>query len=135
MNKKHNENVSKAESIVAGVLKDWNKAMSSWDIEKLLDVYDEEVLFFGAQPSLSIGHKGVKSYFDAIPAKSNALEFSNPVVLMLDERHIAVSAYAGFVVTMKSGDKVCNDLRITWSLIKRDNGWKIVSHHVSPVGL
>lgn len=118
--------------VFAEILAAWNKAMASWDIEQLLKIYDREVLFFGSQPDLYQGKDGVKSYFASIPGVRCYLTLTGEKVVMLTSGLITAAGFARFDLCTE-GEESQVEARLSFALIKRDDGWKIILHHFTPL--
>jgi ketosteroid isomerase-like protein len=120
-----------AAQILDNVLASWNAAMASWNVDQIVEVYDENTLFLGSTPPLHKGRAGVRSYFEGIPGERSVLELFEMEVVVLDAKIIVASGYAKFESVI-GGNAIINNMRISLTLVLRDSDWKIASHHVSP---
>ena len=92
----------------------WSEAFTRLDATVLASLYSRNAFFFGSNPNLYRGRDGVAAYFDALP------RFSGPTVQFTDVR------------TAAAGPDVINfAAKITWVIVREDDDWMIVSHHVS----
>jgi len=120
-----------AKLVLTDSLAAWNAAMANWNVQQLLELYDEQALFLGSTPPLHTGKDGVRAYFEGIPGSSSVLELIDMEVAALCEEIVIASGYARFESVI-GGNTVINKMRISFTFVQRDSGWKIASHHVSP---
>jgi len=119
-----------ADQTVSSIIEKWSAGFNKLDADALASLYSKNALFFGSTPPLYKGKEGVAAYFNALPRwKSPTVQFTDLVVTPLGSDAINVAATASFVVS-ESAPPV--SFRLTWVVIREDNDWKIVSHHVSP---
>jgi uncharacterized protein (TIGR02246 family) len=120
---------SAADETVSGIIEKWSVAFNKLDAEALASLYSENAFFFGSNPALYRGKDGVASYFKALPRwTSPTVEFTDMVVASAGSDLINFAATAVFVF---SADTPTLLVKITWVIVRKDGGWKIVSHHVS----
>jgi ketosteroid isomerase-like protein len=122
--------VPSALAILQDVQQAWNAAMQDWNVEQLVDLFDENVQFFGSMPELFTGRDGVRSYFAKFPAAGCTADFRGDVAIHISEMVIG----SGFITFNLSIDDEVRVLpfRYSFGLIERQEGWKILLHHTSP---
>jgi uncharacterized protein (TIGR02246 family) len=119
-----------ADQAVSGIIEKWSASFTKLDADGLASLYSKNALFFGSTPPLYKGKEGVAAYFNALPRwKSPTVQFTDLVVTPLGADAINVAGTASFVI---SDTAPAASFRLTWVIIREDNDWKIVSHHVSP---
>jgi uncharacterized protein (TIGR02246 family) len=119
-----------ADQTVSGIIEKWSAGFNKLDADAIASLYSKDALFFGSTPPLYKGKEGVAAYFNALPRwKSPTVQFTDLVTTPVGSDLINVAATASFVVA-ENGPPV--SFRLTWVIIREDNAWKIVSHHVSP---
>jgi uncharacterized protein (TIGR02246 family) len=119
-----------ADQTVSGIIEKWSAGFNKLDADALASLYSRNALFYGSTPPLYKGKEGVAAYFNALPRwKSPTVQFTDLVVTPLGSSVINVAGTASFVIAENAPPV---SFRLTWVIIKEDNDWKIVSHHVSP---
>jgi uncharacterized protein (TIGR02246 family) len=119
-----------ADQAVSGIIEKWSAAFTRLDADALASLYSSNALLFGSAPPLYKGKEGVAAYFNALPRwKSPTVQFTDLVVTPMGSDLINVAGIASFVV---SEDAPPVSFRLTWVVVREDNDWKIISHHVSP---
>jgi ketosteroid isomerase-like protein len=119
-----------ADDIVGGIMAKWAAAFSRLDADALSSLYSTNALFFGSNPRLYRGRKGVAAYFGALPRwRSCAVQFTDVVTEQANPDLINVAGAASFV----ADEGALNlSVKMTWVIAREEDGdWKIVSHHVS----
>jgi uncharacterized protein (TIGR02246 family) len=119
-----------ADQTVSGIIEKWSASFNKLDADALASLYSKNAFFFGSTPPLYKGKEGVAAYFNALPRwKSPAVQFTDLAVTPLGSDVINVAGIATFVVSESAPPA---SFRLTWVVVREDNDWKIVSHHVSP---
>jgi uncharacterized protein (TIGR02246 family) len=119
-----------ADQTVSSIMEKWSAGFNKQDADALASLYSKDALFFGSTPTLYRGKEGVATYFNALPRwKSPTVQFADLVVTPIGPDVINVAGTASFVVSENAPPV---SYRLTWVVIREDNGWKIVSHHASP---
>jgi uncharacterized protein (TIGR02246 family) len=119
---------------VAAVEAKWSSAFAKWDLDALAALYTKDALLFGTAPDLYAGQTGVKEYFAKLPTGVfKAATFSDQHVVRLSS---GVITTAGFVTFTREVNGQTSQLpfRISLTLVRQGNAWKIASHHASPKG-
>jgi uncharacterized protein (TIGR02246 family) len=120
------------DDIVSGVMARWADNFSKFDADAQASLYSKNALFFGSKPTLYRGQDGVASYFNGLPKwRSRTARFSDVVAVPAGPDLINVAAIAHFVADEGAVDL---SVKITWVIVREDDDWKIVSHHVSTRG-
>jgi ketosteroid isomerase-like protein len=89
---------------------------------------DQRVLL-RSKSQLYRGNAGVAAYFNALPRWSSpAVQFTDRTTAQVNSDVINFAATASFVVDESTAPL---SVKITWVIAREDDGWKIVSHHVS----
>lgn len=124
--------MSATDDIVSGIMAKWAENFSRFDADAQASLYSNNALFFGSNPTLYRGRDGVASYFKGLPTwRSRSAQFSDVVAVPTGPDLINVAGIATFV----ADDGAINlSVKITWVIVREDDDWKIVSHHVSSRG-
>jgi uncharacterized protein (TIGR02246 family) len=117
--------------IVAQVQRRWSEAFARADIDALALLYTSDALFFGSMPDLYLGQSGVRRYFETLAKGYEAAAFADTQTV---EMAPGIITCAGFVTfTGERGGKRFSFLfRMSWTLIRTIEDWRIASHHASP---
>jgi ketosteroid isomerase-like protein len=119
---------SAADTIAAGIMAKWAAAFSRLDADALSSLYSKNAFFFGSNPKLYRGCEEVKAYFDQLPRwEAPSVRFSDMRTQAAGDALVNMAAIASFVF----GKDDTLTVKITWVIVSEDDGWKIVSHHVS----
>lgn len=95
-------------------------------------LYDQRAIFFGSKAEIYVGQSGVARYFQGVPPGYVIdAKFSERVVSQLTEGVIISGGYVTFRLSRPEGP-VDEVFRITFTLVKTSEGWKIAQHHASP---
>lgn len=117
---------------VAGVLAQWSAGFDNKDPEALAALYTKDAQFYGSAPPLFVGTAGVRAYFKSLPwAVFGPATFSDMKTI-----HVAagVLTTAGVLTVERNvnDEKSLLSFRLTMTMQRTGNGWRIVSHHASP---
>ena len=117
--------------IVREVHKEWTKAFSVRDLDRLVSLYAANTAFWGSTNDLYKDPAGVRTYFLKLPASYKSSRFQEPHIVVLGPGAFAAS---GFVVFTRQDDGQDIELpyRMTHVFINEDGAWKIATHHASP---
>ena len=120
---------STTDNTVSGIIERWSEAFTRLDATVLASLYSRNAFFFGSNPNLYRGRDGVAAYFDALP------RFSGPTVQFTDVRTAAagpdVINFAATATFLIGKDTEPLSVKITWVIVREEDDWMIVSHHVS----
>lgn len=117
--------------VVDEIAADWVRLGLSGDRAKLVDLYQEEAIFFGSLPDMYSGRRGVAEYFEVAPLTAlKSVRFD-----WLEARFIAPSVInAGGLVYFGmelEGEAINWRFGMSWVLVKSETRWQIASHHAS----
>lgn len=119
-----------SDKVVADIMARWAAAFATLDAETLSSLYSQHALFFGSNPKLYRGRDGVAAYFGGLPRwHAPTVHFADVTTSQASPELISVAAVATFVVAAERAPLV---VKLTWVIMREDDDWKIVSHHVSP---
>ena len=100
----------------------------AFDVEALASLYSKNAFFFGSNPTLYRGQKGVASYFNVLPRWSSpTVQFTDARTAQVNPELINFAGTASFFIDEGAPLSV----KISWVIAREDGDWKIVSHHVS----
>jgi len=117
------------DDIVSGIMKRWGAAFSRLDAAALAALYSKNAFFFGSNPTFYRGNDGVKAYFEGLPRWSSpSVEFTDVSTVQAAPDLINVAGTATFTIEQDAAPLI---VKITWVILREDDDWKIVSHHVS----
>jgi uncharacterized protein (TIGR02246 family) len=124
--------MSATDDIVSGIMERWAANFAAFDPDAQASLYSNNALFFGSKPVLYRGRDGVASYFNGLPKwRSRSARFSDVVAVPAGPDLINVAGTATFVADEGA---INLSVKITWVIVREDDDWKIVSHHVSSRG-
>ena len=116
-----------AEKIVSDVQAKWAAAFSKLDAEALSTLYSKHAFLYGSNPNLYRGKDGTKAYFSSLPRwQSQSVKFTEITTETVGTEIVSMAGTANFVF-----DKQALTVKITWVIVREDDAWKILSHHVS----
>ena len=117
-----------ADDIASDIMARWADTFSKFDPKAQASLYSKHAFFFGSNPRLYRGTKGVTDYFKGLPKwNSRAVRFTDVHAAQVNPDLINFAAIAWFEVDGAPRLTV----KITWVIVREDSDWKIVSHHVS----
>ncbi|WP_028345848.1 YybH family protein [Bradyrhizobium murdochi] len=120
---------NEAESIVAGIIEKWSAHFTWLDADALASLYSKGAFFFGSNPTLYRGREGVAAYFNGLPRwRSPTVEFADVKTALVGPGLINMVGTASFFVNQGESQL---SVKISWVIVREDDDWKIVSHHVS----
>jgi uncharacterized protein (TIGR02246 family) len=120
---------STTDDTVSGIMEKWATGFNKLDARALASLYSRNAFFFGSNPSLYRGNDGVAAYFDALPRwRSPTVQFTDVRTAPVGSELINVAGTASFFLDEGAPPL---SVKITWVIVREDDDWKIVSHHVS----
>jgi uncharacterized protein (TIGR02246 family) len=124
---------SSAQQALDTVLAAWNRAGRDWNPDAFVDVYTDDVVFFGGRPGHSVGRAGLHAYWVSYVGviASGHLELQDYQLFQLTPNLVLAQGYGCFDLGLTDGRRTRSVLRATLTLVRRDNGWKILQHHFS----
>ena len=118
---------SAADDVASGIIAKWSAAFAKLDADALSSLYSKHALFYGSNPTLYRGRDGVKSYFTDLPRwNARSVQFTDVATEAAGADVVNMAGTANFSV-----DGAGLTVKITWVIIREDDNWRIVSHHVS----
>lgn len=118
---------STADAVAGNVIAKWSAAFARLDVEALSALYSRHALFYGSNPTLYRGRVGVRAYFAGLPRwRSQSVRFSDVSAEAAGAELVNMAGTADFTV-----DDAALTVKLTWVILREDDDWKIVSHHVS----
>ncbi|WP_244608329.1 YybH family protein [Bradyrhizobium algeriense] len=107
----------------------WAAAFGKLDAKALASLYSKNAFFFGSNPTLYHGREGVAAYFNGLPRwRSPTVQFAEVRTAVVGPDVINMAAIASFFLS--KGEPPLS-VKISWVIVREDDDWKIVSHHVS----
>jgi uncharacterized protein (TIGR02246 family) len=120
---------SATDDIVSGIMGRWATAFGKLDSKALASLYSTNAFFFGSNPTLYRGQEGVEAYFNGLPRwRSPTVQFAEARTAVVGPDVINMAAIASFFLS--EGEPPLS-VKISWVIVREDDDWKIVSHHVS----
>ena len=120
---------STTDDIVSTIMGRWAAAFGRLDAAALASLYSKNAFFFGSNPTFYRGNDGVQAYFEGLPRwQSPSVQFTDVRTAYAAADVINVAGTATFVVDAKAEPLI---VKITWVIVRENDDWKIVSHHVS----
>lgn len=117
------------DDIVNGIIEKWSAGFNRLDADALASLYSKHAFFFGSNPGLYRGREGVMAYFNALPRwRSPTVQFSDVMTAPVGTDVINFAGTASFAVEEVA---LTLSVKISWVIVRQDDGWKIASHHVS----
>jgi uncharacterized protein (TIGR02246 family) len=118
---------SAADDVASNVIAKWSAAFAKLDADALCQLYSRHALFYGSNPTLYRGRDGVKAYFTGLPHwNSKSVRFTDVSTDAAGADVVNMAGTANFSV-----DGAGLTVKITWVIVREDDDWRIVSHHVS----
>ena len=116
-----------ADAVAGSIIAKWSAAFATPDPDALSALYSRHALFYGSNPTLYRGRDGVRAYFAGLPHwKSQSVRFTDVSVEAAGSELVNMAATADFTV-----DAAALTVKLTWVILREDDDWKIVNHHVS----
>ena len=117
------------QEIVELIYQQWQKHFAPLNPNALAAIYAEDAILFGSRIPPYIGRTAIASYFKDLPqGLYTGVVFIPDHIKRVTQDVISIAGSANFQRT----DQISLELRITHVLVRRENQWQIVSHHVSP---
>ncbi len=115
--------------IVALVYEQWQQYFAPLNSNALAALYAEDAILFGSRIPPYIGRVAIECYFaNLTPGLYTGVVFTPEYIKRVTPDVISIAGSASF----QRLEQRPLELRITHILVRRENQWQIVSHHVSP---
>lgn len=120
---------SEADVIVSDIIAKWRAGFATLDAAALSSLYAKNAFFFGSNPKLYRGRDGVTDYFNGLPRwRKPSAEFSEVSAAQAGPDLINMAAIVSFDL---AGERPEFAVKMSWVILREDDGWKIVNHHAS----
>lgn len=116
-------------AVLAEMQTRWSGAFNSEKWADLAALYLDDAQLFGGRPDLYVGASGVLAYFQTLKPGAHATFQPGASAVRAAAGCIIV---AGIVDFRREGRERLH--RMSWTLVATSDGWRIASHHASPVG-
>lgn len=117
------------QEIVELIYQQWRHYFAPLNPNALAALYAEDAILFGSRIPPYIGRTAIESYFKDLPqGLYTDVVFIPDHIKRVTQDVISIAGSANF----QRADQTPLELRITHVLVRRENQWQIVSHHVSP---
>jgi uncharacterized protein (TIGR02246 family) len=117
------------QEIVELIYQQWRHHFAPLNPNALAALYAEDAILFGSRIPPYIGRTAIESYFKDLPqGLYTGVVFIPDHIKRVTQDVISIAGSANF----QRADQTPLELRITHVLVRRENQWQIVSHHVSP---
>jgi uncharacterized protein (TIGR02246 family) len=117
------------QEIVELIYQQWRHYFAPLNPNALAALYAEDAILFGSRIPPYIGRTAIESYFKDLPqGLYTDVVFIPDHIKRVTQDVISIAGSANF----QRADQTPLELRITHVLVRKENQWQIVSHHVSP---
>lgn len=121
--------LSHADGIVHKIIEKWSTAFGNLDAEALASLYSRGAFFFGSNPRLYRGPQEIVAYFNGLPRwEAPSVRFGDIRIARVGSELINMAGRATFSLDDEASPL---SVKITWTIVREDDDWKIASHHVS----
>jgi len=117
--------------IVAHMQRRWAEAFARADADALASLYTGDALFFGSMPDLYLQRSGVRRYFETLPKGYEGAAFGETQTVKINPNLIVSAGFVTFTGE-RAGARFCLLYRMSWTLTRSGEDWRIASHHASP---
>ncbi|HEX3180253.1 MAG TPA: nuclear transport factor 2 family protein [Beijerinckiaceae bacterium] len=118
-------------AIVAQIQCRWAAAFARADADALASLYIEDALFFGSMPDLYCGRSGVRQYFETLAKGYEGAAFADTHTVEISPDLIVSAGFVTFTGE-RDGERFSLLYRMSWTLVRSGEQWRIASHHASP---
>lgn len=119
-------------AIVSALSADWAKFALAGAIPDLVNLYNDDAIFYGSLPRLFFGHAGVADYFGAVSLTSlTSVHFDWQQVRFIAPSVINAGGVTYFGMEIEGAPATWR-FGISWVLVRLDTSWRIAAHHASP---
>jgi ketosteroid isomerase-like protein len=127
---------NKQKTDVLGILEAFKEAVSTKDVDAFVALYDKDARIFDMWDKWSyhdtISWRGmVAQWFGSQGTERDAVDFNDVQTIVANDVAI-IHAFVTFTGLSAEGKKLRSmDERLTWTLVKKEGGWKIAHQHTS----
>jgi uncharacterized protein (TIGR02246 family) len=118
-------------AIVAQIQRRWAAAFARADADALASLYIEGALFFGSMPDLYCDGSGVRQYFETLAKGYEGAAFADTHTVEISPDLIVSAGFVTFTGE-RDGERFSLLYRMSWTLVRSGEQWRIASHHASP---
>jgi len=112
---------------VESLLAQWVEAFNSHDLDRHMELYNEDAILFGSVDELQDSRDAIRDYFSRRPPSVRVKSYPMPLVRQIAKDVVITAGHVDFA----DGDDL-SPYRMTWVLVRRDGSWRIAQHHGSP---
>ena len=106
----------------------WSEAFAKMDAGAMADLYAADALFYGSTPDLYPDQDSIRAYFGGLPpTAARRVAFREVVARKPGPDMLNLAGLAIFTFN----ETVEFTFRLTQTLMREGDGWKIISHHAS----
>ena len=106
----------------------WSEAFARMDAGAMAELYAADALFYGSTPDLCPDQGAIRTYFGGLPpSASRRVAFREVVTTKPKPDLLNLAGLAIFTFN----ETVEFTFRLTQTLLREGDGWKIISHHAS----
>lgn len=125
------------EQEIRGIFQDWSEASSRMDLEASMELIADDIVSF--EHDLPLRHFGAdairaicKNGFEQMAAINGAFKWEVDDLQLIAREDIVVAWGINRMQVFKDGRTTYDSRsRGTWVFQRRDDGWKVVHHHLS----
>jgi uncharacterized protein (TIGR02246 family) len=113
----------------------WTKAFTEADVEGILGLYEPDALFMGTlSKTVVTTPEGVRKYFEAavLNDRPRTAKFLEQSTAILSDTAVVITGL-DVVTGTRDGATTTSNGRLTFVIVKKSTGWKIVHYHRSAV--
>lgn len=115
-------------AIATAALDAWARAFRTCDAQAMTACYAPTCLHFGARAKLYVGREGVLEYFATLGTREyRDVRFEDLVASRHGEASVSLAVTAWFEMDGSARPA----MRLTQTLSKEPDGWKVACHHAS----
>jgi uncharacterized protein (TIGR02246 family) len=116
-----------AATTIESLLAQWVEAFNSHDLDRHMELYDEDATLFGSVDELQGNREAIRDYFGRRPPGIRVKSYPMPIVRQIAKDVVITAGHVDFA----DGEDLI-PYRMTWVLVRRDGSWRIAQHHGSP---
>jgi uncharacterized protein (TIGR02246 family) len=105
----------------------WIAAFNAHDLDRHMELYTADALLFGSVDELKKGREAIRRYFQGRGPEVHVKSYPMPLVIHLSEDVAIAAGHVDFADGL-----LPLPYRLTWTLVKENNNWRIAQHHGSP---